>query len=778
MANNSFSENTLSFDTDLMRILIILPLASSARTLSEAAVLVKAAAGMCPSGFSAGSNLSNLAGDISAIADDLLTIKGNMETKANNLESADESSLYLASLLPLFSYSAGNDNSLANFLMKENDYKYSNYFYNSDSYKNICKSVSDSLADYYGMNPDSVYSQIDTWIKDSDNFSIAWYKLAQLSNVTDGLNEGVTVVNLSNSSKENNGGTILMSDYMNNIIPKLSNIIDGHWEYNTYYNGNSATFASYFTEPSGHRIVCTSGQGIVLWALGICNSDDVLLATDGTTTGGFNPHLPNNMDKTCALVGLEKIVLDDPYAKVDPNDPNSPTKLEYITNNSNVAGLAMFYDIKANDGALSHGNIVYDFGNTEHKKFNITGSNGSTLTNVLTNESNLALFSNYNSSYESIWGYVIPETLVKTSSLPNITPNEGVPNTYNVSVEEEKATGVFTCYSPLEGIFDEIDSGIVTNLSMGGSSVSLSNNTPSNSSSTSQQSTSNSSSGSSGSGSSSSGSSNSGSSNSGSSNSGSSSSGSSSASASTSSSSSSSGSTTTKPSYGPPAGSDSGNSSSGSSSSGNSSSGSSSSGSSSSGSSGSGSSSSGNSASGSSSSGSSSSGNSASGSSSSGSSSSGSSNTPAPSTPDIGSISGNTSEIIERTPEAILDAAQSVQEDTSYSTYIGSVLYESGYISEADLHLYKDYSIDMIREELVDLGWDAITNPSELQAGDIIFTGNITGDTVLVYGGENKWYTMGKTDGVGFESLLNEGSSWTAYRPPVNPTGTGPSIPV
>ncbi|MGN1326964.1 MAG: hypothetical protein ACI4VQ_02605 [Clostridia bacterium] len=312
--------NTLSFDTDLMRLLIIGPLTTCAKTVSEAAVLVSAAAGMCPSGFSAGGALSGLAGDIASIAENLLVTKKNIETKADELDSAEKNSYDLANLLPLFPYDSLDDNSLAKSLMKDTDRKYSNLFFNSDAYKDACKLISDSLSNYNGMTPDDTYNLLDTYIKNSNQLTTAFDKILELSNIASslGIKDSVVLSTLESTTQVTlslREAYSLVGDKIHNdrLYLDANGRVTSDWMYHSN-SGNSlfysvdlqnVSYADVLNIP-GKVTSCGTDPIVTLGIIGYLSVDD-MVGYNVKNEKLFNPNNLKQLDTVLSNNGCQKI---------------------------------------------------------------------------------------------------------------------------------------------------------------------------------------------------------------------------------------------------------------------------------------------------------------------------------------------------------------------------------------------------------------------------------------------------------------------------------------
>ena len=116
------------------------------------------------------------------------------------------------------------------------------------------------------------------------------------------------------------------------------------------------------------------------------------------------------------------------------------------------------------------------------------------------------------------------------------------------------------------------------------------------------------------------------------------------------------------------------------------------------------------------------------------------------------------------TPEAILEAAKDVEETTSHSEYISNILHNAGYLTEEEMNLYKDYSIEEICERFEEFGWEKITDTNKLEVGDIIIINNEK-ESIQIYAGDNKWYTIDENEPQQMGEDWTENTTWYAYRP-------------
>ena len=134
-----------------------------------------------------------------------------------------------------------------------------------------------------------------------------------------------------------------------------------------------------------------------------------------------------------------------------------------------------------------------------------------------------------------------------------------------------------------------------------------------------------------------------------------------------------------------------------------------------------------------------------------------------PSIPDISEPEDTKLPVMQCTPEAILKAAQNIENTENNSIYICNILYLSGYFTEEEMNMYKNLDISTIFKQIEERGWDKITNTSNLKIGDIIIIDN--GEEIRIYAGNNSWYTAGKTEIQKENENWAEGIEWLAYRP-------------
>ena len=134
-----------------------------------------------------------------------------------------------------------------------------------------------------------------------------------------------------------------------------------------------------------------------------------------------------------------------------------------------------------------------------------------------------------------------------------------------------------------------------------------------------------------------------------------------------------------------------------------------------------------------------------------------------PSIPDISEPEDTKLPVMQCTPEAILKAAQNIENTENNSIYICNILYLSGYFTEEEMNMYKNLDISTIFKQIEERGWDKITNTSNLKIGDIIIIDN--GEEIRIYAGNNSWYTAGKTEIQKGNENWAEGIEWLAYRP-------------
>ena len=120
--------------------------------------------------------------------------------------------------------------------------------------------------------------------------------------------------------------------------------------------------------------------------------------------------------------------------------------------------------------------------------------------------------------------------------------------------------------------------------------------------------------------------------------------------------------------------------------------------------------------------------------------------------------------IVKGNPEAILKAAKNAEKTTSHSEYISNILYNAGYLTEKEMKLYKDYSIEEICEKFEGFGWEKITDINKLEAGDVIIINNNGKESIQVYAGDNEWYTIEENEPQQMEENWTENIEWYAYR--------------
>ena len=119
--------------------------------------------------------------------------------------------------------------------------------------------------------------------------------------------------------------------------------------------------------------------------------------------------------------------------------------------------------------------------------------------------------------------------------------------------------------------------------------------------------------------------------------------------------------------------------------------------------------------------------------------------------------------IIKCTPEAILKAAQTIENADNVSNYVCNILYLSGYYTKNEIDIYQNSEILEIFEYLEKKGWEKITNYSKLKEGDIIIINN--GKEIRIYAGSNRWYSSGDAEIKQGDENWAENINWFAYRP-------------
>ena len=122
--------------------------------------------------------------------------------------------------------------------------------------------------------------------------------------------------------------------------------------------------------------------------------------------------------------------------------------------------------------------------------------------------------------------------------------------------------------------------------------------------------------------------------------------------------------------------------------------------------------------------------------------------------------------VMQCTPEAVLKAAKNVEITENDIEYICNILHSSGYFTEEEINVYKNWDINEICKLLDERGWDKITNISDLKNGDIIIVNN--GKEIRVYAGNNSWYTARmirrRRSAAALQEEKSRGRS-TGYRP-------------
>ncbi len=120
--------------------------------------------------------------------------------------------------------------------------------------------------------------------------------------------------------------------------------------------------------------------------------------------------------------------------------------------------------------------------------------------------------------------------------------------------------------------------------------------------------------------------------------------------------------------------------------------------------------------------------------------------------------------IVGSTSDAIIEAAKNADAN-SHSEYISEILHEAGYLTEKEMRIFKDYSIQEMCEKFEEFRWDKITKSNKLQVGDIIITNNKGKDAIYIYAGDSKWYSMDNTTAQQMKKDWAENMTWWAYRP-------------
>ena len=89
---------------------------------------------------------------------------------------------------------------------------------------------------------------------------------------------------------------------------------------------------------------------------------------------------------------------------------------------------------------------------------------------------------------------------------------------------------------------------------------------------------------------------------------------------------------------------------------------------------------------------------------------------------------------------------------TCCATYVSSVLYLSGHFSEEQMNSFNYNSSNGLYNFLLSNGWQAITEYSALQAGDVVFMDTDGGaraiNHVQLYAGDGTWYNAGSNDAI------------------------------
>lgn len=103
---------------------------------------------------------------------------------------------------------------------------------------------------------------------------------------------------------------------------------------------------------------------------------------------------------------------------------------------------------------------------------------------------------------------------------------------------------------------------------------------------------------------------------------------------------------------------------------------------------------------------------------------------------------------------------------TCCATYVGSVLYVGGYLTEEEANSFNYNSAPSFYNYLKNVKqWEQITTYEDLEPGDIVFMSTPKGEKgkvghVQIYAGDNKWYNAGSTEAIQRESPYTSGVSY------------------
>lgn len=132
----------------------------------------------------------------------------------------------------------------------------------------------------------------------------------------------------------------------------------------------------------------------------------------------------------------------------------------------------------------------------------------------------------------------------------------------------------------------------------------------------------------------------------------------------------------------------------------------------------------------------------------------------------------------------IVKARYNPNKVTCCSTYVSTVLHVANIFTKEEMEtpVYGNIGFNSpiwVDVKLAEIGWEKITNASDLQAGDIVlmdreYTGNPT--HVQIYAGDNTWYNAGATMYIQAPAPYEDANwehkagRWWAYRPPKRDT--------
>lgn len=102
---------------------------------------------------------------------------------------------------------------------------------------------------------------------------------------------------------------------------------------------------------------------------------------------------------------------------------------------------------------------------------------------------------------------------------------------------------------------------------------------------------------------------------------------------------------------------------------------------------------------------------------------------------------------------------------TCCATYVASVIYVAGYVTEEEMNSFENYNyVPTLYEDLKNLGWEEIYSYDELEPGDIVVTQNDgTFAHIQIYAGDDTWYNAGSTEAIQSPAPQDQGDWARTY---------------